>query len=343
MRRARLAAGALMVAGLGLVAAPLAASAHSGNLVTWVYLTDEGDEPSGFATISQTTGLSTVLGAQEIQELAADGADICTDETAWGIADLESAFGVYTWDHTTGVLSLPAPPSPDIADFPGAETVSVRAIWAADSLPDCTKLSFVQYEVDYEEDPTRVITTLSFVATNGDVHPIVELPELNGQDLIEWEGIATDPTTGFTHLFAWYLGTAYFAFADIEAGEVSELQAMGGVPPVLANPGTPGEADFQPDGKLWMLYLQPSGTNLISFAPGSDLTSAAPAVVGDADGFGPNGEHLHTTWTLTYDPAALPATGGAPLGLLLAGGAFLLAGAAVAAVGARSRPRAEYR
>jgi LPXTG-motif cell wall-anchored protein len=333
-RARRLAAGTLMVAGLTLLAAPLAASAHSGNLFTWAYLDAEGDEPSGFATISQTTALSTTLGAQEVQEMAADGADICTDETAWGIADLEQAVALYTWDHTTGVVGLPVPPVATLADFPGAETVSVEGIWAADSLPGCVKIAFVEYQIDYPEDPTDLITTVSFVdVATGDVHPIVEVPTLNGQDLIEWEGIATDPTTGFTHVFAYYLGTSYYAFVDIPDGEISELRAMAGVPPVLSNPGAPGEADFQPDGKLWMFYSQPENYSLLSFAPASDLTTAVPTVVGDANGTGPNGEHLHTTWTLTYDPAALPATGGElPLGLLAVGGALVLAGAGLAAV-----------
>lgn len=322
------AAVGLMVAGLTLIAAPVAAAAHSGNLFTWVYLDADGDEPSGFATISQTTGLSTILGAQAIQELAADGADICTDETAWGVADLESdETGFFTWDHTTGVVGAVVPPVATLADFPEAESVEVDGVWAADSLPGCIKLAFVEYFID-TGDGVDLMTTLSFVdTTTGDVHPIVELPTINGQDVIEWEGIATDPTTGFTHVFATYLNTTYFAFVDIAAGEVSELQAMSGVPTVLPNPVVPGEADFQPDGKLWMFTVQPEAYSLISFAPASDLTTAAPVEAGDANGTGPNGEHLHFTWTLTYDPSALPATGGAPVGLLLGGGLLLLAGA----------------
>ncbi len=87
------------------------------------------------------------------------------------------------------------------------------------------KLSFVEYEIDYPEGPNDLMTTVSSVnITTGAVHPIVEVPTDDDGALIEWEGIATDPTTGFTHVFASSLNAPLFAFVDLAAGEISELE-----------------------------------------------------------------------------------------------------------------------
>ncbi len=69
---------------------------------------------------------------------------------------------------------------------------------------------------------------------------------------------------------------------------------------------------------------------LLSFAPSADLTTATPTVVGDPnEGDTPffyQGDNV-----LTYDPLALAATGGTPLGLLIPGGLLFAAGLALLA------------
>lgn len=320
-----------MVAGLSLVAAPLAAAAHTGNLFSWAWDGSGDDEVGGFTHVSQTDASLAYVGTPTATSLYTRGADICTDESAWAVASTNEPPVVFTWNHDTGVTGLPVVATANVADFPEAESVSVGEVWAADSLPGCVKLAFVSYFVDYGEGDPDFITTLSYVdITSGAVTPIVELPDSDDQNEIGWTGIATDPTNGFTRLFATYLSGPYYADAALGAGEISELRPLGGVDDLFEG-GSPGEADFQPDGKLWLFYETGETGYLLSFPAGADLMTAEPTNVGEVQST--EEAHLHDIRTLTYDPKALPATGGgAPIGLLLAGGALFAAGLALVAV-----------
>jgi hypothetical protein len=320
-----------MVAGITLVAAPLAASAHTGNLFTWAYDASGENEVGGFATISQTDASIAFLGTPATENLYTIGADICTDETSWGVAETGEPTVLFTWNHDTGELGLPVVAEAFVADFPQAEGVFVEDLWAADSLPGCVKLAFVLYSVSFGDGPSDDVLALSYVdVATGAVHPVVELPTDDDGSEIDWTGIATDPTTGFTRLFATFQSGPYFAAADLAAGEVSELQSLGGADDLFEG-GAPGEADFQPDGKLWLYYEFAEGAFLLSYPAGADLTTADPTNVGE-----PTSQediHLHNVYTLTYDPKALPATGGGvPVGLLLAGGALFAGGLVLVAV-----------
>lgn len=313
-----------MVGGLSLVAAPLAAAAHTGNLFTWVYYPGGNDELAGFATLSQTDASLAVLPAPGVDDLYGYGADICSDESSWGVGQVIEDMAVYTWNHDTGAVGPRVIAQASVADFPEAESVQVNDIWAADSLAGCVKLAFVAYYVYYEEGDPEYRVTLSYVDVGtGDVHPIVELAQTNGQNSIEWDGIATDPLTGYTHLFATYLNAPYFTGVDLGAGEVGELREMEGTDDLFEG-GSPGEGDYQPDGKLWLYYSAGDSVYLLSFPAGSDLTTVEPTNVGPVQ----QGDvHLHNIDTLTYDPKALPATGGGvPVGVLLVGGALFAGG-----------------
>ncbi len=224
----RLASAALMVAGLSLVAAPLAAAAHTGNLYTWAY--SEDSNAFGMTKISQTDAALTPLAPAPFEKYVS-GADIC-NEASWAIADFDGgaidSFAL-TWNHDTGALGALVELSVDLADFPDADQVLIRDVWAADSLADCSKLIYARYAVTVNETTTTPLYVAYVDVTTGLTTPIVQLPELSDESFIDWEGIATDPLTGYTHLFADYQGNVNFSFLDIADQEVSELQQLDGV------------------------------------------------------------------------------------------------------------------
>lgn len=334
-RALKVAAGILMVGGLGLVTAPLAASAHTGKLFTW-------SNPS-FVDISQTNASLTPLA---VVEPNVTGADIC-DELSWAVSDESQGTNdsyVLPWNHDTGTTGTPVLLTADIADFDGAVDVDVADAYAADSLPgaDCRKIAYVRYLVDDGENETTPLFVSYVDLTTGLTRPIIELPELSDGSFISWNGIATDPVTNNTYLFARFQGSPYLSYLDIAAGEQSELLFMEGLFDYFYESGGDiREADFQPDGKLWMLYGSDQAETwfLVSFPPNSDLEVTEPTEIGEPNAGDPPIQYSGAT-VLTYDPAALPATGGAPLGLIVVGGALLAAGAVVAAFGSRSvRPK----
>lgn len=326
----RLAAGALMVAGLSLVAAPLAAAAHTGNLYTWAYPVES--RGAGFAIASQTDASLTALTMDN--DLNVNGADICNDE-GWAVT---SDNEVASWNHDTGVPGTPIALSADtadfVADFPDVESVTIENVFAADSLADCSKIAYIDYFVDEGDSDTEGIWVAYIDAGTGETTPIAQLPEISGDGSILWQGIATDPVTGSTYLFAQWQGGVYFSILDLGTGAASSLAAMDGLMDSFESGGRPYEADFQPDGKLWLIWQvnQLEAYDLVSFAPNSDLSLAEPTDVGDPNAGNPPIEYSGDN-VLTYDPKALPATGGGvPVGLLLVGGTLFAAGLALVAV-----------
>ena len=330
----RLASAALMVAGLSLVAAPLAAAAHTGNLYTWAY--SEDSNFFGITKISTTDASLTQLAPAPVDQYVS-GADIC-NETAWAVVDGNAEGeipGVVTWNHDTGVLGARHDFTADIADFPNSTDVDATEAWAADSLSGCTAIAYVRYEI-YDGESTTFPLFVSYVdVATGLTTPLTELPELGEeQEFIDWNGIATNPVTGITYLFAQFGAASWFATLDVATGTVSGLQPTEGVFGYFGESSlNPSEADFQPDGKLWlMMYVSElEGYRLLSFPAGSDLVTASPTVVGDPNE-GTNPVFYRGDAVLTYDPEALAATGGVPLGLLLPGAALFLAGLALIAV-----------
>lgn len=337
--RIRFAAGALMLGGLGLMVSPLAASAHTGSLFTWGYHYDEGSELAemGFATVSTTNAGLTPL--TEHADTDVDGAEIC-DETGWAVGSDEGGAFVVTWDHDTGATGTPVALTADPLDFDDALSVTADYAWAADSLADCTRLAYVSFTVEFGEFDTQVVLTVSYVNADGSTVPIVFLdPDVEG-DSIDWNGIATDPLSGTTYLFADIDAQPYFVVLDIEARNVGPFQVMNGAVAAFDSDGFPVEADFQPDGVLWMIYgvWNLESYRLVRFEPGADLTTAEPTDLGTVWGIDVEAWYTGDT-VLTYDPyvPVLPATGGAPLPVLAAGGMLLLAGVGVLALGVRSR------
>lgn len=330
----RLASAALMVAGLSLVAAPLAAAAHTGNLYTWAY--SEDSNFFGITKISTADASLTQLAPAPVVQYVT-GADIC-NEAAFGVVDSNEETeipGVLTWNHDTGVLGTQHDLTANIADFPDSTDVDALEAFAADSLSGCSAIAYVRYEVTDGENTTFPIFVSYVDVATGLTTPITELPELSEGSSIEWEGIATDPVTGVTYLFAAFLGTTHFAVLDVTTGAVSGMQSMDGLWAFFDESNQfPVEADFQPDGKLWMLI----GVNeleefhLVSFAAGASLAAASPTDVGDLDA-GDGATFFEGDNVLTYDPEALANTGGGvPLGLLLPGAVLFLGGLALVAV-----------
>lgn len=343
-RARRFAAGTLMVAGLALIAAPLSASAHTGKLFTWAE-EDVDDETTvqGFAEFSQTTAAMTFLGAQEETDLHATGADVCSNEEAWGVGYVSEPAVLYTWNHDTGELSLPAPPSvTNMEFFIDATSIAVNQVWSADSLADCTKLAFVEVRVSYEQGDDQFYVTLSYVnPSNGDVTIIMTMPpEGAGESELRWHGIATNPLTGATYLFFTADGDPAVVQAFLDPPDLGAGLMMTNLLDFFEDDGDVVEADFQPDGTLWMTYEvgfdDGSDYRLLKFAPGANLIIDDPTDVGPVN-FGPDGVYSSYPEVVTYDPFALPATGPAPVGLLAVGGALLLGGFAIAAVGTRIR------
>ena len=328
----RIAAGTLMVAGISLIAAPLAAAAHTGHLYTYV-LNDQGTAGQ-FATLSTTNGANTPLAAAPVNRYV-DGADVF-NEVAWSVEDVSSEAvdsSVTTWDHNTGALGAPIPLTANATDFGAADEVEVLEVWAADTLADGRKLAYVRYEVTESETTIEPLYVAFIDIATGATVPIVQLPEISGESPISWNGIATDPLTGVTHLFAGFQAYSHVSSLSIADAQITPLEPLDGLNG-LFNQSTqfPTEADYQPDGKLWLLV----GVNgleayqLVSFAPGSDLTTAAPTVLGD-----PNQNVVSFYFgatVLTYDPAALAATGGTPLGLLVPGALLFAGGLALLAI-----------
>ena len=313
-RSRRLAAGILMVAGLGLIAAPLAASAHTGKLFTWAYeeIDDETDY-AGFASISQTDATQTFLGAQGETEFAARGADICPNEDTWGVGAAPETPVLVTWNHDTGATSIPFPMlNTNPGFFPGAVIQFVNQVWSADSLSDCRKLAYVEYYVEFEQGSDTFLTVSYVDPATGGATPILLLPEAQGDTDLFWHGIATDPTTGVTYLFFQFDGLPYFAELDLADSSITGGTLMEGLVEFFESDGAVAEADFQPDGKLWMFYARSrmlAQYSLISFC-------RAPTSRRSTDGRR-CGRHRArrrplqpVPGLLTYDPAALPATGG---------------------------------
>jgi len=336
--RIRFAAGALMIAGLSLVVSPLAASAHTGNLYTWAYQYDESSERSelGFATVSTTDASLTPL---ERVNVDVAGAEIC-EETGWAVGSDEGGAYVVDWDHETGAVGTPVALTADPLDFDDALSVEADEAWAADSLLDCARIAYVEFTVQFGEFDIQQVQTVSFVNADGSTVPIVFLePDVEG-DTISWMGIATDPLSGTTYLFAQIMDLPYVAVLDVDARTYGPLQVMAGAVAAFESDGFGVEADFQPDGVLWMIYgVWASETyRLVRFEPGADLVTAEPTDLGELRGDAYDAWYSGDT-VLTYDPyvAVLPATGGAPLPVLAAGGLLLLAGAGVLALGTRAR------
>lgn len=335
-RSRRLAAGILMVAGLGLIAAPLAASAHTGKLFTWAYeeIDDETDY-AGFASISQTDATQTFLGAQGETEFAARGADICPNEDTWGVGAAPETPVLVTWNHDTGATSIPFPMlNTNPGFFPGAVIQFVNQVWSADSLSDCRKLAYVEYYVEFEQGSETVLTVSYVDPATGGATPILLLPEAQGDTDLFWHGIATDPTTGVTYLFFQFDGLPYFAELDLADSSITGGTLMEGLVEFFESDGAVAEADFQPDGKLWMIYdanPDAGAYRLLSFVPGADLSAAPPTVIGPVNIDSDAGLYNPFPDVLTYDPEALPATGAAPIGFLAVGVSLVIAGGALAA------------
>jgi hypothetical protein len=321
-----------MVAGLSLVAAPLAAAAHTGNLYTWAY--SEDSNFFGITDISTTDAALTQLHPAPVEQYVS-GADIC-NEVAWALVDGNQEGeipGVLTWNHDTGVLGARQEMTANIADFPGSTEVELLEASAADSLSGCTAIAYVRYRVTSGETAIDPLYVSYVDVATGLTTPITQLPEVGEeQEFIDWNGIATNPVTGVTYLFAEFEDASNFVVLNVATGTLSGLQAMDGVPATLDGENAPSEADFQPDGKLWLLGFAGGAYQLLSFPVGSDLATASPTVVGDPNE-GTNPVFYRGDAVLTYDPEALAATGaGVPLGLLVPGGALFLAGLALIAV-----------
>lgn len=328
----RLGAATLMVAGISLAAAPLAAAAHTGHLFTWAY--SETSNAYGIADISTSDATLTQLHPAGLEQYVS-GADICNEQAwavIWGNADNEIP-GVAQWNHDTGVIGEKHTITANIADFPGSSDVDSTETWAADSLADCSKLAYVRYDVLKGETTTGPLFVSFVDDVTGLSKPVTELPEIADGLVIDWNGIATDPLSGVTYLFADFNGLAHFATLNVSTGAISTLQPLDGVAEYFESSIGVQEADFQPDGKLWVLVWvdEFDEYQLVSLAPGAALLTATPTEVGDPNQDGVN--FYNGDYVLTYDPEALAATGGGvPLGLLVPAGALFLAGLALVAV-----------
>lgn len=339
--RSRIVAAALIAGGLVIAAAPMSAAAHTGKLYTWMIQEIEPQEEylTGFADLSQTDASTAFLPVQTDIPQLANGADICANGDAWGSLGGESAPALFTWNHDTGALGATSAPfltNPEF--FPGAFAISSVQVVSADSLADCTKLVIGFYEVEWEEggDDELLIALSSVDPATGAVTAIVSLS--GAAEL--WRGIATDPVTGVTYLFFRFESDPYYTVLDLSTPAVSEAVPMQGLSEAFEDGGQVLEADFQPDGKLWMLYdsnLTSTDVKLLSFAPGADLAAAVPTTIGSINDDPSAGLFNFAADVLAYDPQLLPATGGTPTGMLAVGAALVLAGAVIAVM--RRRPR----
>lgn len=335
-RARRLAAGSLMIAGLALIAAPLSASAHTGKLFTFAeQYVDDTTVVTGFAEFSQTTAAMTFLGSPSDAQLYSSGADVCTSEEAWGVGYIARQPVIYTWNHDSGVVGAPSSPTVTNPDyFSEATSVTVNQLWSADSLPDCTKLAYAAVQVSYEEGDDDFYRTISYVdPATGGVTVIMTLPEEGGNaEPLRWHGIATDPLSGATYLFFSVGQDPAFVQLFLDLPDLGPGLLMTGLVSFFEDDGAVAEADYQPDGTLWMTYEvgfdEGNDYRLITFAPNADLPVDEPNVVGPIN-LGPEGVYSIYPEVVTYDPYKLPATGGAPLGLLLVGGLLVLGGVAV--------------
>lgn len=338
--RIRIAAGALMVAGLGLLTAPLPASAHTGALFSWGehYNSENQDEWYAFGTVSGTDASFALLPEPQNLPIWTTGAEIC-DESAWAVGMFDDEPVRFTWDHDTGAISEPVGLTADPVDFPDAQAVTVVETWAADSLDDCVGIAYVAYNVVYGPENNVDVLTVAYVNPDGSTLPITELPRDFEQDFVDWMGIATDPTTGTTYLFGQIGNESFYSVLDVDSGITSLPIALAGIQEHFDSSGLPIEADFEPDGRLWLLYQVNAleTIHLLTFDPGADL-SAGPTDVGAVTPVNLHEWFMGNT-VLTYDPyvPVLPATGGVPGGALVAGAALLLAGAAMAGLSSRAR------
>ncbi len=335
-RRISVAAGALIVAGFTLLAAPLSAAAHTGQLFTWAQDGDLGLPPQGFAHISQSDASMQFVGTPQVTDGYVTGADIC-DENPWAVGyGVEEEAVAMTWDHDSGTVGSPVPLVADVADFPDAVSVIVDAVWSADSLDDCTKLAYVRYSVEYAATQVEVYTVSFVDLATGAVTPIDELPTDVADLPIEWRGIATDPTSGTTYLFLQINSEPYFEVLDVGTGTRSERTLMVGVLIEFESSGSVVAADFEPGGVLWLSYgvNNQEAYHLLSYPSAAVLSSAEPADIGVIN-TASDGVSVRVPEALTYDPEALPATGAAPIGVLAAGGALLALGAVLAGVAGR--------
>jgi hypothetical protein len=345
-----LAATGLLVAGSLIAGAPLAASAHTGQLFTWAYTLLADSVTGGFAHVSQTDGSLTPVGGVTDPDFMASGGEVC-DEKAWAIAveTEEVAASVFTWDHSTGAFGPLVELTADAADFEGATSVTIETAYSADTLADCTALAYVEYYVNVEGGGGPALWLSSIDVATGAATPLVQLvTDAEGDDVeYNWHGIATNPLTGVTYL--WFElggeggdGLPYVVTADLEAGTV-------GVPVVLGaaafyqSEAFVTEADFEPSGILWLSLgvYELEQFRLLSFPTGADLAGAGFSEHGAipyVDEGTITGTVVRSPDVLTYDPEpALAATGSQPIGALLLGGSLMLGGVLVAIYSARRR------
>lgn len=347
------AAAGLIVAGSLIAGAPLAASAHTGQLFTWAYTLFTDSVSGGFAHVSQTDGSLTPVGGVDDPDFMASGGEVC-DEKAWAIAvEGEAAASVFTWDHSTGAFGALVDLTADTADFEGATSVSIEDAYSADTLSDCAALAYVEYYVNVEGGGGPALWLSSIDVASGATTPLVQLiTDAEGDDVeYNWGGIATNPLTGVTYL--WFQlggdgdggdGLPYVVTADLATGTLGVPVVMAGAVDFYSeSEAFVTEADFEPSGILWLSL----GVNdleqfrLLSFPVGADLAGGGFSEHGAIpyiEQGSTSGTVVRAPDVLTYDPEpALAATGSQPVGALLLGGSLMIGGVLVAIYSARRR------
>ncbi len=343
-RRARLILPAAALAAATLVAAAPASAAPDPDVV-YLFVATPGDgDVLSFGTAARTDASLTALPSAYPAD-APDAIEV-VDGTGYAIAPGDDGEELIRWAVETGAtlstttMTLDEPSLPFVPNW-----VAIDVSWSGLDSADGVGLQTVACVwVAYSDSSEDFACFLGALDTTTAVFtPRIDVTAVRNRMGGLPTEIATDPLTGETRLFfvTWDNATASLtswvaAVTDVGAGVE---QRMDGLPAGLGA-GEPLGADYDPDGTLWLSYgLQLNGQRLATYAPGADLTSATPTLVGQLPITSASSPYLPdyyaalavTSWTIGTPPttpaAELPDTGPAPvIGAGIAAGLLLLAG-----------------
>lgn len=301
------------------------AGAHSGQLYMAAWF-DVDPEPR-LSTISQSTARIVGLPALLEDRLYPHGLEVF-EETAyvmWHHSGDHMGGWLATWDHTSGAVGSPV----DIAFELGA----IEWLHELDTTTDGTILTLATVEVVDGGIPVEQVWVASIDPVTGELALRVRLP----YSPVYWAAIATDPTTGATHVFGDIEGGEVFATIDLDEDTHSEPISLARLTDDLG-PGYITAAEFDPSGALWLFctYYSDEDRPVLVRVAAPVSPEAAAEVIGSI--WDQNLQYDNEA--LAFDPYVAPHladTGGPVFPFALGATALLAAGALVLAARRRVR------